>query len=213
MHKRRIRQFATTFIACLCLLCCWPPSSSCAAQEKPKVNETLLKGVKSAFLSNFVKYTTWPKEAFENEKSPIIITVIGKDPLGNALDRTFKDKKPHGRKVEVQRVELPVRQKDMTKKEYEAAVQKAIESTQSSHLIYYTGDQRDIRRKISDMSRDGTTITVGESKSATADGLMLGLVIVEKKLRFIADFDTIKASQIKVSSRLLEVAHDPEEDE
>src|SRR4051794_27981903 len=44
--------------------------------------------IKAVYLYNFVQYVDWPAGAFADEKSPLIIGVLGNDPFGKILDET-----------------------------------------------------------------------------------------------------------------------------
>jgi hypothetical protein len=49
--------------------------------------------IKAAFLYNFIRYTTWPDTAFEDKKAQIEVLLVGEDPFGSVLEKTFKGKK------------------------------------------------------------------------------------------------------------------------
>ena len=64
--------------------------------------------LKAAFLLHFIRYTTWPKASFRDDTSPIVVTVVGKDPFGDVLENTFRGEEAHGRKLQVARTkEVP----------------------------------------------------------------------------------------------------------
>jgi hypothetical protein len=42
--------------------------------------------VKAAFLYNFSKLVTWPTNAFASSNAPLVIGILGKDPIGKPLD-------------------------------------------------------------------------------------------------------------------------------
>ncbi len=65
-----------------------------AATETEEVEYKL----KAAFLLNFSKFTTWPKEAFPEPGQTFDFCIIGKDPFGKALDG-LESKKVGGRNV------------------------------------------------------------------------------------------------------------------
>ena len=43
--------------------------------------------LKAAFLFNFAQFVEWPRDAFSENTTPIIIGVLGQDPFGASLDR------------------------------------------------------------------------------------------------------------------------------
>jgi len=60
-------------------------SSLSTATDDPSEYE-----VKAAFLTHFVRYTTWPDDAFEKPDSPIVLLVVGDDPFGSVLDKQME---------------------------------------------------------------------------------------------------------------------------
>ena len=48
--------------------------------------------LKAVFLYNFAQFTEWPADAFADEKSPIVIGIVGTDPFGATLEDTIRAK-------------------------------------------------------------------------------------------------------------------------
>ena len=63
--------------------------------------------LKAGFLYNFAKYVEWPADAFENKESPISVGVVGKDPFGNLLEKTLKDRQAQDRRFSIVRYAGP----------------------------------------------------------------------------------------------------------
>lgn len=84
-------------LVCALPILCPSPSS---AQQLHTSREYKLK---VAYLYNFTRYVTWPKEAFESPKSPFVIGILGSDPLGKAIDSVARTKKVGGRTLVVKR--------------------------------------------------------------------------------------------------------------
>lgn len=53
--------------------------------------------VEAAFLLNFARYVTWPPGAFADDRSPWHICILGGDPFGEVLDKTFRGRTEQGR--------------------------------------------------------------------------------------------------------------------
>jgi hypothetical protein len=47
--------------------------------------------VKAAFIYNFAKFVEWPRET-GSAKGVFIVTILGRDPFGDALDDTLRGK-------------------------------------------------------------------------------------------------------------------------
>ena len=61
--------------------------------------------VKSGYVINFAKFTTWSDEAFSNEDSPLVICIWDHNPLERSLEEIIKDREIGGRKVVISRIE------------------------------------------------------------------------------------------------------------
>src|ERR1700733_12085803 len=65
--------------------------------------------VKAAFLYNFARFVQWPAVAFNNDKEPVRICVLGKDPFGGVLEEAVRGKKVSGRSFVVAGISDPAR--------------------------------------------------------------------------------------------------------
>src|ERR1700686_3193148 len=59
--------------------------------------------IKAVFLFNFAQFVDWPPEAATSPQAPLIIGVLGDDPLGGFLDDTVRGEKLNNRPFVVQR--------------------------------------------------------------------------------------------------------------
>jgi hypothetical protein len=95
---RRSAHWATCLLTLLL-------AGASVAQEV--VDERLEYNVKAASIYAFGRYVTWPDSAFENEKSPFVIGVLGGNPFGDALDHIAEKKTIQERRIEVRLLESP----------------------------------------------------------------------------------------------------------
>ena len=75
------------------------PAQSYSRQTRPITEYDL----KVAYVYNFARYFTWPKEAFADARAPFVIGVLGDDPLGRGLDDVARRKTVRGRRIEIRR--------------------------------------------------------------------------------------------------------------
>jgi hypothetical protein len=59
---------------------------------------------KAAFLSKLAPFVDWPPAAFATPADPFVICIIGKDPLGPALDQAIVGQKAAGRPIVARRL-------------------------------------------------------------------------------------------------------------
>jgi hypothetical protein len=92
---RNASFFTRFFLAFLCFLSASTLQNAHAQFDK--------YDLKAHFIHNFAQFTTWPKEAFTDDRAPIVVGVLGSDPIGPRLERLFNSRPIKGRRVEVRR--------------------------------------------------------------------------------------------------------------
>jgi hypothetical protein len=143
--------------------------------------------VKAAFLYNFAKFVEWPADVFEDPGKPLVICVLGKDPFGPALADVVAGKKIERRSVDVRRISDPARSK-------------------GCHILYVSASEdKHVLPVLAAMNQRGV-LTVGESDSATSDGMIINFTLEDRRVRFVIDTNAAQREQVRVSSRLLSLA-------
>jgi hypothetical protein len=80
-----------------------------SAQEQRRVDAL---NVEAAFLRNFAHYITWPEEVFTDPQTPWRICIVGSDPFGEVLEKTFEGRTEQGRPFTILRTRQPAELKD-----------------------------------------------------------------------------------------------------
>ena len=144
--------------------------------------------LKAALLHKFVKYVEWPTARFSTASAPIVIGVLGKDPFGEILERTFGGKKHGERPFEV------VRFKD-------------VEFALRCHVLFLPQEERGQERRLLQAVAGQSVLVVGESSGFAARGATINFYIEEeKRLRFEINAEAAKAEGLAISSDLLKLA-------
>jgi hypothetical protein len=143
--------------------------------------------VKAAFLGKFVKYVTWPPARLADRRAPFVVGVLGKDPFGDKLVETFRDKQVEERRVEIRQFS-------------------ALEGVSEAHLLFVTRDESDRLEAILATTRGAGVLLVGESGGFAADGGSINFYLEDKRLRFEVNPEAARRQGLKVSSELLKVA-------
>ena len=158
-----------------------------AAAEARSESETREYQIKAAFLLNFVRYTTWPKESFQDPKDPIVLAVIGRDPFGDILETTFRGEEANGRKIRVTRHrEVPER----------------IEG----HLAFCGGLDREGRRLLLERCRKQPVLLVGETPDFARDGACINFYLQDQKTRFEINTEALAETKLELSPAVLKLA-------
>jgi hypothetical protein len=144
--------------------------------------------LKAALLHKFVKYVEWPTARFSDASAPIVIGVLGKDPFGEILERTFGGKK-HG--------ERP----------FELARLKDVEDCRRCHVLFVPQEERSQEKRLLQAVAGQSVLVVGESTGFAARGGTINFYIEdEKHLRFEINAEAAKAEGLAISSNLLKLA-------
>ena len=142
--------------------------------------------IKAGFLYNFARFTEWPEAAFAAATEPLQLCVLGENPFGRALD-SLSGKQVRGRAIVVHHVLWA-------------------EDAPRCHVLFIAASAE---RRLSDIFEllDGRPIlTVGDTPKVLRAGGIIGLEIVNKKVRFRVDLDHSKQAGLKLDARLLDLA-------
>jgi hypothetical protein len=143
--------------------------------------------VKAAFLFNFAKYVQWPEGTFAGPADRIVICVLGENPFGNLLEDIVKDKRVNGR-------ELAVRETG------------SLSATAGCQVVFIAATERERVDEILRKLAAQPVLTVGDAESLTDRGVILGLTLREKRVRFEANLIAARRAGLKLSSQLLKIA-------
>jgi hypothetical protein len=168
-----------------------------AAQE---VDPDKVAEVKAAFLFNFVRYTTWPEAAFDDDRSPFRISVVGSGGVAEHLRRIAREGGPvNGRPVQVSRVGLPL----------EIAPERdpdLVAELRASHVVYVGEEERSRVTGFLLAVAGHDVLTVGDTAGFAASGGMIGLRRDGDRIVFDANPSAIRRSGVAVSARVLKLA-------
>ncbi len=148
--------------------------------------------VKAAYLYQFTKFVEWPKTAFERDKSPIVIAILGNDPFGTVLDKTVFEKTVRGRRIAIVRIGAYGRDSRKT--------------LRSCHLLYVASSERHRIREVLDDIDSQNILVVGEGKDHATSGGMIGLVLDSGRITFHVNHEAVKRAGLRMSAKLLRLA-------
>jgi hypothetical protein len=140
--------------------------------------------VKAAFLLNFTKFIDWPASETAASDDPFVICILGDDPFGAVLDRTFEGEEVNGRKVMIQRLGHTM--------------------SKGCQVLYVSRAEKGIRELLG--AAPPGTLTVGEGEAFVKDGGMIAFVLDNRRVRFNINLSAARNGRLTLSSRLLAVA-------
>ena len=142
------------------------------------------EGIKAAFVYNFAKFTKWPTNAFTSDTTPITVGFVGADSLADVFEKIVSGKSIAGR--------------DFTIKRFAGAA-----GVENCHMVFASDTQA---AAVISATTGKPILTIGDSESFSSAGGMINLVKNGAKIRFDIDFTTVQPSQLKLDSRLCQLA-------
>jgi hypothetical protein len=173
-------QFCAMPLAALMSLASGSPTR---AQSSPSVEYQ----VKAAFLLNFAKFIEWPRNAFQDEKTPITVCIFRYDPFDGALDEIIRGKSINNRELLARRVgEIP--------------------ELKSCQLIFVSEREEKRLPEIMNSLKGASALVVGEGGDFAERGGSVQFFLENNRMRFAINVDAIERARLTVSSKLLLLA-------
>jgi hypothetical protein len=143
--------------------------------------------LKAVFLYHLASFVEWPATAFSSPDAPFIIGVLGQDPFGAVLDgvvvHEYVDKHP----FVVRRFRRG-------------------EDVSECHLLFVAESESRRLPEVLRSLRGLPVLTVGDRPGFIEAGGMIGFVTRADHLQLFVNRSAVRAAQLVVSSKLLEVA-------
>lgn len=139
---------------------------------------------KASFLLNIAQFVTWPSQSPD---APLVIGILGDDPFGPYLDEAVRGQKVNERSIIIQRLRRHA-------------------DPRACNILFISQSERDRVAQVLSNLKDRSVLTVSDIDGFTDLGGMIQLFIEKNTLRMRIGLDAVKASNLKVSSKLLRVA-------
>ena len=143
--------------------------------------------VKAVFLFNFSQFVDWPASAFPDDRSPLVVGVLGQDPFGAALDEAVRGETVNGRPLSIRRYER-------------------IEDVDACHILFIERTQQEQLDQILESLRDRSCLTVSDAEGFAAAGGIIQFVTIDNRIRLQINLDAAKLANLTISSKLLRPA-------
>lgn len=143
--------------------------------------------VKAALLLNLVRYSDWPVGAFAQTNSPYVIGIVGRDPFGADLEKTFERKKVKGRPFLLKRISSDPEMR-------------------ACHLLFVSSSERRRSRDLLEKLRGAPVMTVGESPDFLDQGGVINLLLKNGSVPFEINLEPARIARLKLDANLLKVA-------
>jgi hypothetical protein len=159
-------------------LLAWPGTADQAAREYE---------IKAAFLYNFAAFVEWPRGAFAEESSPLVVCVVGADPFGATLDKTLQGKTAQGRALVIRRV---------------AAAKEA----KGSHIVFLPSSEAENLAALTAAVVGTSALIVAESEGLARKGASFNFILEDSRVKLEVNVGTAEKAGLRLGSKLLKIA-------
>lgn len=184
-----------------CSVSLLPPRSAAAQSMDPE----RAAAVKAGVVVNFLRYTTWPEEAFEKADSPIVLTLVGESQIDAALAEAVEGLTIEGRRVELKRVAYPLPAEGETQPDA-AALAAFHEALRASHADFFGESEAGRIDGLLEAVDGADVLTISEIDTFAEKGGMFRLTVRQRRIAFDANEKAIKETKLQVSSQVLKLA-------
>jgi len=145
--------------------------------------------IKAAFLYKFTAYVEWPRAAFPQVDSPLVIGTLGAPELTRELEIATAGKQVAGRSVQVRRVER-------------------VEDAAGCCQMLFLGPEVDAARALEVLTRTQLhpVLTVTDAEAAHPNGSVINFIAADNRIRFDISRERAERKGLHLSSQLLGVA-------
>ena len=174
-------------LACV-LLVALSMARGVGAQAAPQTTE-ISRQVKAAYLYKFTSYTEWPRGAFADPGSPIVIGVMGDDTLAEELEQVVVGRTVNGRPLAVRKF------------------RRGEVSLAGVHMLFVGRADKSRLAEMLSTLKGRPILTVTDADDALTLGSMINFVVTGERLRFEVALATTEVSRIKISALMLAAAY------
>jgi hypothetical protein len=144
--------------------------------------------VKAAYLFNFFKFVGWPDDPNADVHAKWVIGFTGESPVGNALARLVEGKNVLGRELQVKKLQTA-------------------DNPRGCNILFIGESERKRLPAILASVRGSSVLTVADMDNFIESGGMIQFVVEDSRVRVTIDVGATTRARLKVSSKLLSLAH------
>lgn len=141
--------------------------------------------VEAAFLRNFARYVTWPAGAFAVPGSPWRIGILGRDPFGDILEKTFRGRTEQGRPFEIFRADT-------------------LEELPECNIVFVAYRNAAKRRAVLAELRGKPVLTVGDAAEFLLEGGIIRFEVGDR-VKMSINLDHARSASLTIQTKMLEV--------
>jgi hypothetical protein len=157
-------------------VCCCPFAAT--------MGQNLTAAVKATYLVKFGSFVDWPPTVFASPSSPLVLCVVGGQPLGELLDRAAAGQQSNGHPIQIRRLS-------------------GITPNSDCDILYATGPA--VEGALA-AARHAPILTVTDLPDNAPIKGIINFTIRNDRVRFEIDDRTARQDGLRISSQLLALA-------
>lgn len=142
--------------------------------------------VKAAFIRNFAHYITWPSNSFSSGTEPWHVGVLGSNPFGDLLEKTFAGRTEQGRSFQVSRAET-------------------LAALLPCHILFIAEQDPVKRRAVLAKLHGKPVLTVGDAPDFLQEGGVIRFSVADH-VEMSINIDEAHLDGLEIPSQLFEVS-------
>jgi hypothetical protein len=139
--------------------------------------------VKAAFIFNFIKFVEWPASAFPSPEDPILLSVLGKDPVVESIEG-LSGKTVSGRRVVVRKA-------------------RDLASLERCHILFVGASEKAALAPVLSAVQRWPVLTIGDFEGFAGRGGAIGLIRQDDRVGFEINEESARKVGLKVNAKLL----------
>lgn len=185
-------KFACALLFCLFLALfsnLQAPALCMGKQTEKQIENNVEARVKAAYLVKFTKFIYWDSRAANarSSTSPIVISVLGSDPVGGLLDKFLQNQKSAS-PIIINRIG------------------KDLNDLENCNLLFISKQEAARLPTIFKQLEGSNVVTVSDINNFARRGGMIGFVIDEDRVKLEINLDATNKAGLKISAKLLELS-------
>ena len=144
--------------------------------------------VKAAYLFNFLKFVEWPEDPGSDPHGKWVIAFVGDTPIADELARLVEGKNVLGRDLQVKKLQ-------------------AADNPHACNILFISESEKKRLPSLLMALRGSSVLTVADMDNFIGSGGMVQFVVEDARVRVAIDVGATEHARLKVSSKLLSLAH------
>lgn len=143
--------------------------------------------IRAAMLFNMTRFVDWPSYKMSDPNAPFVICVLGSDSMTPSLESLLRGRTYAGRQVTSRRLNKH-------------------EGGEACHILYVSHSERKRFEELAPSLAKAAVLTVGDQEWFASAGGIIGLPLIDSRVRIEINLGSAQRSGLNVSSRLLRLA-------